>query len=336
MSAVYIESKLDNQKYCKSNGQFTRHLRQHNLTYQQYFEQYVTKLSPKCECGSPLSFYQKTETYANSCGHAKCVGKSVSTTKQNLPEEIKKQQSKNYSNAQHQKTKEQRQAEVDKKKETYIKNYGVNWASAIVQKEKSANTKLERYGNLKFNNSTQSALRNRNKSVDEKNKINERRRKTNLERHGVENCFLKLGVKEKAAKSNSIGRDYTLPSDKIIGVRGYEDLALDVLLQDYNENELAMHDSKTIYQLPIFTYTDHRRHILKYYPDIYIPSENRIIEVKSRWWWDGFGREKYKSRLLNNLKKRKAVLDKGYNYEVWLFEDKKNFKVLTNDADFQT
>jgi hypothetical protein len=73
---------------------------------------------------------------------------------------------------------------------------------------------------------------------------------------------------------------------------------------------------------------------MKYYPDIYIPKENKIIEVKGRWWWDGNGIEKYKSRLVNNLKKRSAVLDTGYNYEVWLFEDRKNYRILKNDTDF--
>jgi hypothetical protein len=62
----------------------------------------------------------------------------------------------------------------------------------------------------------------------------------------------------------------------------------------------------------------------------------KIIEVKSRWWWDGNGSEKYKSRLKNNLKKRQAVLDKGYIYELWLFENKNNYKILKNDTDFQT
>jgi hypothetical protein len=88
------------------------------------------------------------------------------------------------------------------------------------------------------------------------------------------------------------------------------------------------------YAIPIFQYSDHRRHILKYYPDIYIPSDNKIIEVKSCWWWDGNGDQKHKSRLTNNLKKRQSVLAKGFMYELWLFEDSKNYRILFNDPDF--
>lgn len=33
MPAIYATSKIDQQRYCKTNGQFTRHLRNHDLTY---------------------------------------------------------------------------------------------------------------------------------------------------------------------------------------------------------------------------------------------------------------------------------------------------------------
>jgi hypothetical protein len=81
-------------------------------------------------------------------------------------------------------------------------------------------------------------------------------------------------------------------------------------------------------------YVNVNQHTMRYYPDIHIPKENKIIEVKGRWWWDGNGIEKYRSRLSNNLKKRKAVLNAGYQYEVWLFEDRKNYRILTDESDF--
>lgn len=48
--AIYIKSKIDGNNYCKSNGQFTRHLKHHSLTYQQYYERYVTGIVMKCGC----------------------------------------------------------------------------------------------------------------------------------------------------------------------------------------------------------------------------------------------------------------------------------------------
>jgi len=38
--------------------------------------------------------------------------------------------------------------------------------------------------------------------------------------------------------------------------------------------------------------------------------------------------------LDKNLKKRQSVLTGGYAYEVWLFEDRKNYRILKDDRDF--
>jgi len=68
--------------------------------------------------------------------------------------------------------------------------------------------------------------------------------------------------------------------------------------------------------------------------DIYIPSENKIIEVKSRWWWDINKNERYCHRLSNNLLKRGAVINCGYKFQLWIFEDTKPYRILENDEDF--
>ena len=91
----YIKSKIDNNIYCKTNGQFTRHINSSGLTYKDYFELYVTGITPLCYCGKPKTFYQKTETYANSCGSPECVGKTISNTKSQWTVEQKLQDSIN-------------------------------------------------------------------------------------------------------------------------------------------------------------------------------------------------------------------------------------------------
>lgn len=333
----YILSKIDNQKYCKTNGQFTRHLRNNNLTYKEYFEKYVTGKTPLCKCGNPLTFYQNTETYANSCGRPSCVGANIKITKSNWTDDQKKADSENKKLSAALRTEEQIQNQIKKTKNTFVKKYGVEWGTqSEIQKNKSKKAKLEKYGNEYYSGWEKSAEKNRNKSTDEQNKINELRRQTNLERYGVENCFLRFDIRSKAMKSNSEGKDYILPSGKIIKIRGYEDTALSILLEIYQENEILTHNISEEFLLPTFQYINVNLHKSTYYPDIYIPKENRIIEVKSTWWWDGNGQEKYNSRLQNNLKKRQAVLDKGYNYEVWLFENKDAYKILKDDKDFQT
>jgi hypothetical protein len=329
----YIESKLDGNTYCKSNGKFFRHLKTHGFTLKEYYETFVSGYTPLCYCLKPVTFYSEGK-YANSCGSPICVGKTVSDTRQNLPIEKKLVASENYKRAQRSKTPEQRLAEIDKKKNTYFEKFGTTWANSGVQKNKASATKLEKYGDPKFNNSVVSAEKNKNKSSAEKNQINDLRRRTNLELYGVENCFLMPGVKSKSAISNSKGREFTLPSGKIIRVRGYEDKVIIKLLENYDETEIIADDRLVEYNIPVFRYVNLNEHTALYYPDIYIPKENKIVEVKSRWWWDGNGDEKHKSRLINNLKKRQSVLAKGFMYELWLFEDSKNYRILINDSDF--
>lgn len=335
VSTVYIESKIDNKKYCKTNGQFTRHLRSNKITYKEYFEKYVTGHTPLCKCGSPLSFYQKTESYANSCGNPICVGNNVSATKQSWTADQKKADSANKRAAAKLKTPEQLGEQYRKTKETFKERYGVEWGSNLPsQKAKSQKTKLTKYGNERFNNSVQASKTRISMPTDKKNAMNERRRQTNIAKYGVGCVMILPDAKTKSAISNSIGREFVLPSGTVVGVRGYEDIVLTNLLERYAEEDLLFHNTRDkVYTLPIFEYIDTRRHHMKYYPDIFIPKENKIIEVKSRWWWDGNGDEKYKSRLENNLRKRRAVLDRGFTHEVWLFEDKKTYKIL-NDSDF--
>ena len=332
MSAKYIESKIDNDTYCITNGQFTKHLRKHNLTYQEYYEKFITMISPKCHCGKSLTFYQNTHLYAKSCGDPVCVGKIVSYTRQNISEDLRLIQSENYKKVHKNRTKEQVNKLVQQRKDTYRQRYGTTPSNSLTQKAKSAKTKLEKYGDPKYNNSKQSASKNRAKTLDEQELINDRRRKTNLERFGVENPV--LGCVRNTNRGNASVKEYILPSGKKIGVRGDEPKALNLIFGlGHNENNLIVHDN---YQpAPLnFEYTAVNRHKCKYYPDIYIPEENKIIEVKSWWWWNGNGGEKYKSRLENNLRKRKAVLAAGYIYEVWIFERRGNLKVLVNDTDF--
>lgn len=333
---IYIESKLDSKRYCKTNGQFTRHLRDNNLTYQLYFETYVSGYTPLCLCGKPLTFYQNSETYANSCGDATCVGRSVSASKSQWTVEEKHRDSVNKKLAAARRTADDIKTSVIKAKETFIKKYGTEWVTQSAEfKTKSAKSKMERYGDSTYNNSQTSQLKNKNKTADEKNSINDTRRKTNLELYGVENCFLRLDVKTKSAKSNSLGREFILPSGRVIRIRGYEDIAITALLHTYTEDALVVDDMLHKYTLPVFEYVNVNQHTAKYYPDIYIPEENKIIEVKSRWWWDGNGDDRYESRLTNNLKKRQAVLATGYDYELWLYENKDTYRVLRHDSDFQ-
>lgn len=335
--AIYVKSNIDGNDYCKSNGQFTRHLKHHRLTYQQYYERYVTGIVMKCGCGNPKTFYQQTETYANSCGNPVCIGELIKETKANWTTEQRISDSINKKKWAASRTIADKEKTRDIRKQTNRERYGVDYTTqSSMMINKSKLTKKERYGDENYSNPGKTSESWQAKSADEINIITEKKRHTCLDRYGVASPFFLPDVRKKSAVANSIGKEYILPSGKVIRVRGYEDEVIDKLLQTYLEDEVVVDDVFAKYNLPIFEYVNLNQHTARYYPDIYIPKENKIIEAKGRWWWDGNGAEKHKSRLLNNLKKRQVVLDTGYQYEVWLFEDRKKYRILKDDRDFDT
>jgi hypothetical protein len=53
----------------------------------------------------------------------------------------------------------------------------------------------------------------------------------------------------------------------------------------------------------------------RYYPDIWILSENKIIEVKSFYT--------YKQHLIKNIMKALATRKYGFSFEFWICDNKK-------------
>lgn len=67
-------------------------------------------------------------------------------------------------------------------------------------------------------------------------------------------------------------------SHLLYGIKGYEHLALDELVKIYNEDDILTDRN----DMPKIMYNFNDK-TLRYYPDIYIKSENKIIEVKSTY-----------------------------------------------------
>jgi len=336
MRAVrYITSKIDNINYCLTNGQFARHLRAYNYTYQQYYEQYITGIVETCKyCGNSKKFYQTSHTYAATCGKPECRGYVIKDTKNSWTDEQRAADSASKNRVNALRTAEQKQKILEKVKATNLEKFGTEFSFQSDEiKAKAVQTKLQRYGNENYNNSRKASESRINRSSDDKRESASKRRLTNLTRYGVENSLLLNNGASKSNKSNSLVKTYTLPSGKQIGIRGYEPFVLDKLLKIYNEDDIIVHDnfSKTVVET--IDYIAVNRHHLKYYPDIYIKPINTIIEVKSEWWWNGNGDSKYNSRFENNLRKRSAALAKGYIYEVWLFKNKYDYRIIRNDSD---
>lgn len=182
---------------------------------------------------------------------------------------------------------------IEKGRKTCMEKYGVENASRLDEvKEKIQQTYQEKYGDHP----------KRTKKVHEK---------------WVATCLEKYGGhpnqnREVQAKSDFKGchyKEYKFPSGKTIKVQGYENLALDTLITQFDERQIIVGKAN----VPVIEYEiDEKKHV--YFPDIYIPHENKIIEVKSEWSL------KYPTHV---EEKAEATVLAGYIYEIWVYNGNK-------------
>lgn len=208
--------------------------------------------------------------------------------------------------------------------------------------DKRKKTNLQVYGNEVSMNSKKLkevwTEKIKNRTEEEKEEIQNKRKVTNLIKYGVEHCLQskeirdkgkftnleKYGVEypmqnaefaEKQQNKSYYTKKYTLPSGKEINIQGYENYAMDILLKEFKEDEIL----NTRTDMPVIRY-DYQKVNRRYFPDIYIPKINKIIEVKSTWT--------YKSLLIKNLIKAIYTRKLGYDYEIWIFDKKGVIHVL--------
>ena len=206
-------------------------------------------------------------------------------------------------------------AMMNKRKATNLEKYGTEFAQqSDIVKQRIEDNCMEKYG-------VKSTL-----LVPE---IRAQQRKTCLENHGSETPFasetirnkgqdtleLRYGVRyplqnkeifdktKKTFKDRFRLKDYTLPSGKIIQIQGYENRAITDLLKTYAETDIVVDAVPTIK----YTTPDNKTHT--YYPDIFIPKENLIIEVKSTYTYGRF--------IDINVLKEKACVAAGFNFR-WM------------------
>ena len=197
---------------------------------------------------------------------------------------------------------------MEKVRNTQIERYGGWYTKTLEYRVKSEKTCLEKYG-----------VDSQNKSVD----VKEKKRLSNQENWGVDNVFQNKEIKElsKQTMLNKYGCEYNLqrfdikngykwkeyifPSGKKVSVQGYENKALDKLLKIYNENDIIVDDVEMSNKIgQIYYILSDVKH--RYFPDIYIKSENKIVEVKSEYTLN--------ADFDKNMEKRKACLERGYNF----------------------
>jgi hypothetical protein len=119
-------------------------------------------------------------------------------------------------------------------------------------------------------------------------------------------------IMEKSIKTAYKMKDYILPSGNLIKIQGYEKFALDELIinDKFHESDIIT----GIKNVPEIWYIgeDNEKH--RHYVDIFIPSQNKCIEVKSTWTF----------KKPNVLNKQTAAKELGYNYEIWVYDNKGN------------
>jgi len=208
----------------------------------------------------------------------------------------------------------------DKQKKTNLERYGVEYiVHNESSKEKMINTNLEKYGFacclqnkeirelVKNTNLKKYGLENAGKHPDSQEKM----KQTMFMKYGVEYPLQNQEVAYKSFKSCFRKKIYISLSGKEIQCQGYEPFALDDLIKNINEDDIIT-GCKNV---PTIWYYDTNGKKHRHYVDIFIPSQNKCIEVKSPW----------------TVKKSKGIFEKqeagkklGYEYEIWVYDSKGN------------
>ena len=197
----------------------------------------------------------------------------------------------------------------EKYKNTMLEKYGYDHFSKTVDfKEKILVTNMERFGGVapacsaqvreKMKNSTllkfgvENAMQNVDvrtrmqntvlnkygvENVSQANEIKDKKKDTLLKKFGVTHPSHIPEVAEKILKNRFKRKEYKWKTGEISLVQGYEDQVLFDLENNGYKFEDVVADEKDMPEI-FYEFEGKRR---RYYPDIFIPKENLIIEVKS-------------------------------------------------------
>lgn len=153
----------------------------------------------------------------------------------------------------------------NKKIQTSLKNYGVEfpWQTKEIKK-KIENVMIKKYG-VKNGFLIDACI--------------QRGKEKMMELYNCEYGFQNNDIQNKIFKNSFRIKEYKFRSGRITYVMGYENIMLDILIKNnINEDDLL-----TNMDCPIILWEDNKKITHKHIPDIYVRSENKIIEVKSEY-----------------------------------------------------
>jgi hypothetical protein len=284
------------------------------------------------ECGKNVEFNEKffyPQYCSRSCTASGSAKKISKNERNEIVEKSKKTSLEKYGETFFSKTSEGK----EKVKKTCIERYGCEYPmqnEEIQRKQFNSmvKTNIEKYGScstlsLPFVREKQKNTLIEKYGVDHPTKspvILEKRRKTCIERYGVDSYTKTEEYKERQAYSEWGNKyyDYILPSGEIIRIQGYEKYAIDELLLTYEEKDLVLKNTE---KPKISYYFREKKRV--YLLDIFIPRENRIIEVKSTYT--------YHLDQEMNFEKARECVRRGYLFEFWIISrngsiEKTNFR----------
>ena len=210
----------------------------------------------------------------------------------------------------------------EKRKKICLEKYGVeNISQSKEIKQKKEDKSMEKYGVKNISQAEEIKQKKEDKSIEkygtkcvfQSDEIKNKTKLWSLKKYGTEHPRQNAEYAEKDAKNTRQWKDYKLPSGTIMKYQGYENFAYDELFAEGFTEKDIITSKKNV---PEIWYTNNDKNH-RYFVDIYIPSINKMIEVKSTWT--------YKKKLQDNIiPKAKECIKRGYNYEIWIYDNKKN------------
>lgn len=184
----------------------------------------------------------------------------------------------------------------NKLKETLLNKYGVDNVSKLdIVKEKKLNKSMA-------------------KTTKEKEEILSKYKKTCLEKYEDEHRSQESQFIEEVLKKSFSYKSYRLPSGKIISLQGYEPYVMDYLLTKYTESEILYKNIDIENHIGKIFYLNDNGRKSRYYPDIFIIPEKKIIEVKSDFT--------YNLDIEKNTKKKNECIKRNINFEFYIYDEK--------------
>jgi hypothetical protein len=127
------------------------------------------------------------------------------------------------------------------------------------------------------------------------------------ERYGCAHAMQNPEVSERQLKNTFMRKEFHFPCGETRIVQGYEPFALDELVRRGYRAEDVVTDRRDV---PEVWWTSPDGSCHRYFVDIFIPAENRMIEVKSA----------YTAAKQGVCEKASACRDAGFEFEIWVYD----------------